>query len=174
MPGSRDANAHAGALPSYYGSCLVQYIRNSGGRHTAERLMVLSAIENFKGRFCVDDILQAVNDNGMNLSRGTVVNTITLMKEASLLLEVGQLKRRIYYQLAPKEARKNRTTRMPFTITLQCTKCGNLKNVRDRSAVAALASRHYTAFTPHGGVVTVFGLCSKCMDTKSLQKNTIK
>lgn len=159
---------------SYYHASLKQYIDECGKRHTPERHIVLDAMESFKGRFSIDALMQILGKGLDRVSRGTVVNTVQLMQRAGLLVEVGVQDRCMLYQLVPRQLRKSKIQRIPISIGMQCKNCGEVKEVRDRQAVAPLASRRYRGFVPASGIVTIYGLCEKCMDTLGFNKKLKK
>ena len=155
---------------SYYSMALEQYIADSGKRHTPERLLVLAQIEAVNGRFTISDLEQRLSQSSQTVSRGTIVNTLGVMLEAGLLIEVGVHRRNVLYQLAPRATRKGKLQRIPITISVQCKMCGAIKAVHDRQSVTPLASRRYRGFNPSAGVVTIYGLCDKCNEVNSSTK----
>lgn len=159
---------------SYYSQLLEQYVDARHLRNTPERYRVLEAIEQLKGRFTIDEVADAVSRQRYPVSRGTIVNSISLMLDAGLLLNVGQRNRSVLYQLVPRSRSKGKSPVFPLTVALQCTRCGKVKDVRDRVAVAALASKRFSGFTPTSGVVTIYGLCSTCSGVRSPRKTNSK
>lgn len=155
-------------------STLGAYIDEHKLRHTPERLSVLEAVMEKGGRFTVDEIAAEMVQRKVNVCRATVVNTLHVLEKAGLVLKVGTHGRFVLYQKAPKRSRKNMGARLPFSISLQCTECGAVREVRDRAATAALASRRFTSFTPTGGVVTIFGLCGNCKAQTNNEKTQNK
>lgn len=147
-------------------SMLNRFIERNGKRHTPERLQVLSVLESLKSTFTIDDVVTELDARKIPLSRGTVVNTVGLMKEAGLIVVVGQCNRNVLYQLTGRTPRRSKIQKFPFNIILQCLQCGLTKDIRDKAAVAGLTTRRYSAFTPVNGVVTVYGLCNKCHNSK--------
>lgn len=147
---------------SHRAMLLAQFIKENSQRSTPERFRVLECIEEIKGSFTIDDIVEKLSTEGNLISRGTVVNTVNLLKEASLVVSVGQQRRKILYQTPGKTASRGKSHGVPFNIMLQCNKCGATRNVRDQAALSAIATRRFKAFRPINGIVTIFGLCSKC------------
>lgn len=139
-----------------------RYVAEHGMRHTPERLFVLDAVLETSGRFTVDDIAARMSGSSNAVSRGTVANTLKLLVELGVVFKVGLHKRAVVYQTAPKSRRKNSRARLPIGIVMQCMQCGSTREVRDREATAALASRRYNSFFPVSGLVTIYGLCEKC------------
>ena len=145
---------------------LEHYITARGLRHTPERKIVLENLMNLAPRFTVDDVETAMDKVKARVSRGTIVNTLKLCVAAGIVLPAGNKGRFSLYQLTPlRKHRPNLRTRLPFRIFLQCTKCGNIKEIRDREATAALSSKHYNSFSPVSGLVSIYGLCTKCFET---------
>lgn len=149
---------------------LNHYIDERGMRHTPERLQVLETVLSTDGRFTVDEIYGKVAESKLSVCRSTVVNTLKMLLTLGLVLKVGQQGRFTAYQRAPRSPRKSATARVPIGINLQCTRCGEVREVRDRAATAPLASRRYKSFVPASGIATIFGLCSKCK-TQQNQEN---
>lgn len=158
--------------PSPYAVALEQYVQRHKLRRTSERFEVLEAIEQSPARFTINDVARIAVTGGCPVSRGTVVNTVELLVEAGIVMEIGRNGRDVLYQLVSRLKRKGRMSGFPMTIALQCRQCGKIKEVSDKSATAAFTSRRYSAFTPTGGVITIFGLCKKCGDDKDSPNTT--
>lgn len=156
----------ASSAPSAQVQMLEKFIKAEGLRHTRERVSVLESALVMPGRFTVDDLTEAMQRSSLAVSRATVANTLRLLERAGLVMTVGLQGRFRLYQKAPKSGSRQVQRRIPVGISVQCTACGAIKEVRDRAATAALASRRYGAFVPSAGVVTIYGLCSKC-DSKT-------
>lgn len=161
MPHTSVANSEQAAQQSI--ALLNRFIEERGLRRTREREIVLEAVASFNGaRFTINQLETLVNASKPVLSRGTIVNSMRLLEQAALILKVGVHHRNALYQAAPQAGKRSKAARMPFVISLYCTNCGEVKNVRDRAATAPLASRRYGAFRPVSGVVTIHGLCANC------------
>lgn len=150
---------------------LNRFIADKRLRRTPERELVLQAIMALKGRrFTIKELEADINADKPVLSRGTIVNSLKLMQQAGLVLKVGTQRRHTLYQASPQPRQRSKAARIPFVIALSCMACGNIKNVRDREATAALASRRYGAFMPLTGVITIHGLCADCKVQESDNK----
>ena len=146
---------------------LTQYIREQSMRDTPERHIVLEAVWNRRGRFTVDDIAADIGQTALSVSRTTVANALALLCRCGLVIKAGMSGRNVSYQKAPRVgAPRQRHSRLPFAIALQCTGCGLTKEVRDKEATAALASRRFGSFFPVSGIITIFGLCARCAEKK--------
>lgn len=140
---------------------LNRYIIENKLRRTPERITVLQHILPIRGRFTIADIVQIP---GIGVTRGTVTNAIHFFVEAGLLLKAGMRGRFVLYQVVPRTNRRQSVPRTPFVVSLQCNSCGKVKEVRDKTSVAPLATRRFGGFTPTGGVVTIYGLCQECSE----------
>lgn len=139
-------------------------------RHTPERMSVLEAVLDLNERFTIETLVHKVQQNSVKVSRGTIVNTVNLLKELGILVSGGTNRRFAIYQLAPRAKKHSINSRIPFHIHLQCNTCGGLKEVHDTTSTLALSSRRYGAFIPVGGIITIYGQCRKC-SSNSHSKN---
>lgn len=132
-------------------------------RSTAERYVVLDAIEKCQGLFTIDMVHEETSrvSPATIISRGTVVNTVRLLVEAGIVAPAGSRDRHRVYALTPAGSDRRHS---PFhvKIYMECTVCGKIKTSADRAVIAPLLAKRYKSFQPASCSVNIYGLCMTC------------
>lgn len=130
------------------------YLTANRLRRTPERYAVLDKVLETARPFGVDDIMQAVAEDGFLLSRTTVYSTLALFVKCGLI--------RLHRFGTSRSARYERESAAEGHIHLICSQCGKVKEVKDTELMATLNSRSYSAFHPAHSCLYVYGICSAC------------
>lgn len=134
-------------------SRLLHYLSQHHLRCTSERMMILRKVVELCGSFTPAFLLQSLTDDGLRLSQGTVYNTLKLLET------VGIVRKRLSDDgIDTYEA----ATRADEHLTLVCSRCGKVKELRDAQLVKLLKLRRYPSFTMSGFDLYIHGVCSRC------------
>lgn len=128
-------------------------------RKTPERFTILRRAMDMKSHFDVDTLHIALEQDGFHVSRATVYNTVELLEKAGLLRKnlFGQA-RTALYELSGENH-----------IHVVCRGCGLIQEVVDSKVSAELRSISVPRFKAENFSVTIYGICDKCRDQKTME-----
>ena len=126
----------------------LQYTRR---RRTQERTMVLDCVETLQGHFTADDVVGLLSEGKANVAVATVYSTLELLTECGILDRRHFDGRTAYYEKASSPH-----------MHLVCTRCGKIRDLRDRNIDSLVATRRFSSFVPSHYAMTVYGLCGTC------------
>lgn len=130
---------------------LTDFMKARHLRKTPERYAILDKAVELSAHFGVDQLYQAMEDEGYHVSRATVYNTL------ELLCEAGILNRHLFAtNLARYEVARG------SHLHLICRRCGSIKEIDDSSLTASLLTEDYAGFKPEYSSSSVYGLCALC------------
>lgn len=129
------------------------FLRERHLRKTPERYAILEKASGLSAHFDVDQLYNALEEEGYHVSRATVYNTL------EILCEAGILNRHIF---ATNQARYEMAR--GSHLHLICRKCGKIREVGDSSLLTRLISENYEGFYPEYSSSSVYGLCAQCSD----------
>ncbi|MBD5218807.1 MAG: transcriptional repressor [Bacteroidales bacterium] len=141
-----------------------EYLRSTRRRCTPERLMILSCAEGCGRHFTAEELSRSLEESGHHVATGTVYSTLELLVECGLAVRHRFAEQGNRYELTPSAGH----------LHLVCTHCGRIKDVRDATLAGLLKARRYTAFTPTGFALTVYGVCSACSRREKKEKSNSK
>lgn len=130
---------------------LGEYLERTHRRRTPERFMILSAAESLKRHFSVEQLCDVLAAEDTRIARATVYNTVAMLVDAGILTGRSFDGAATVYEFESEPHHH-----------LVCTRCGRVKEIRDRSLDEYLRTRRYSAFTPSQSTLTVYGVCSTC------------
>lgn len=130
----------------------IEYLRGGNHRITPERFDVLDAALEFKGHFGADDLYVKMKNNGLNVSRATIYNTLELLASCELLAKRHFGDNKTHYESSFN--RKNHDH-------LVCVNCGKIKefyNEDVQNIVDKVCDE--LGFESSGYSFTIFGKCN--------------
>ncbi len=130
------------------------YLKAHRLRRTPERYVVLDKVSEATRPFGVDEIMQAVAEEGFLLSRTTVYSTLALFVKCGIA--------RMHRFGTCRSAKYERASIADGLIHLICSQCGKVKEVKDPALMASVNNRSYSAFHPAHSCLYVYGTCSTC------------
>lgn len=133
---------------------LNRYMATHGLRRTAERYAVLDYVTGITGHFVIEDMLGAMQQGAMRVSRATVYNTIDLLVDAGILRRMTFAGSRAQYEVVQVGHANH--------LHLVCTMCGRVREVNDMSIERQLKARRYETFHPEYFALSIYGVCSRC------------
>ncbi len=139
-------------------STFTQYMLMHKLRKTPERYAILDKVMALNSHFFIDNLYEALEDDGYHVSRTTVYNTVELLIDAGLV-------RRHTFGNQPAQYEKI-TAHTSNHHHLVCTQCGKVKEVKDGDLDRMFNSRRYGAFHPAYVDLYIYGLCSRCSRKK--------
>ncbi len=130
------------------------FLKQRSLRKTPERFAILDAVMTLQGHFTVEQVVEAAGSGDMQVSRGTVYNTILL------LIDSGLVRRHRFGSHAPvyevvHGVRSNHHH-------LVCRICGKVREVSDVQIERMVKSRHFDTFHPDYYTLSIYGICSRC------------
>ncbi|MCM1354895.1 MAG: transcriptional repressor [Staphylococcus sp.] len=134
-------------------SRLLHYLSQHHLRCTSERMMILHKVMELRGSFTPAALLRSLTDDGLRLSQGTVYNTLKLLETVGIVRKRPSEDGVDTYEAA---------TRADEHLTLVCSRCGKVKELRDAQLVKLLKLRRYPSFTMNGFDLYIHGICSRC------------
>ncbi len=131
---------------------LEEYLRSHGKRCTPERFMILDSAQGMTGHFTAESLCERLLSEGKRVAVATVYSTLQLLVDCGLVrrLRINDGQATLY-----ETAQGNH-------LHLICNRCGKIKDVRDTVLAELLSNRRFTAFTPTGYCLSVYGVCSAC------------
>ena len=130
-----------------------EYLRGGNHRITPERFDVLDAALEYKGHFGADDLYVKMKNNGLNVSRATIYNTLELLALCELLAKRHFGDNKTHYESSFN--RKNHDH-------LVCVNCGKIKEFSS-DQIQDIVDKVCADldFTSSGYSFTIFGNCNK-------------
>lgn len=131
---------------------LAERLRGSGYRLTAQRQLILRAVEDL-GHATPDEVLARVRDEASAVNASTVYRTLEVLEELGLVRHAHLSDRAPTYH----------STTQPEHFHLVCRNCHRVRSV-DPGVAAELTAvlRRDHAFEADLGHLTVFGHCTDC------------
>lgn len=132
---------------------LLHYLSQHHLRCTPERRMLLGRVAELRGSFTPGKLLESLTESGFRLSQGTVYNTLRLFESAGIVRRRRTAEGVETYEFASQADEH---------LTLVCSRCGRLREVKDAELAKLLKLRRYPSFVVSGFDLYVHGLCSRC------------
>lgn len=134
---------------------LLEFLRSRGNRLTPQRVAILRAIVENDNHPSADDVYAAIRKEFPTTSLATVYKTITLLKEAGEILELG---------FGDDGSRYDGRRPKPHP-HLICTKCGAImdSDLADMDSLVQSLARSAN-FKVLSNRFDIFGLCAACQD----------
>jgi Fur family transcriptional regulator, ferric uptake regulator len=134
---------------------LAERLRGSGYRLTAQRQLILRAVEHL-GHATPDEVLAHVRDHASAVNASTVYRTLEVLEELGLVRHTHLSDRAPTYH----------STAEPEHFHLVCRNCGRIRSVDpDVAAVLTEVLRRDHGFEADLGHLAVFGHCVNCEET---------
>lgn len=137
-------------------SRLNTYLAQHHLRRTPEREMILSVVMAHNRSFTPAAINGYLLQQGLNLSKATVYNTLSLFEHAGITRRLLSDRKEIIYETIGGSARH---------ILLVCKNCGRQKEVHNSELARTINLHRFPAFSSDGFELLVHGLCSKCRNS---------
>lgn len=129
------------------------YLEGKKLRKTPERYTIFEHICAFSGHFDMDMLHTSLEDDNFHVSKATLYNTIDVLMDAGILVRHQILTQTVQYELRF------------FAETHQhliCSKCGDVREIRNQLLKANMKNIKVTRFTPEFFCLYIYGICSKC------------
>lgn len=142
---------------------LDHYLELNDHRKTPERYAILDAVYSFDGHFTLEELGDLMESRNFRVSRATLYNTMKLFIELRLVVRhrfIGQTKYEGCY--------KNEDH-----IHQVCTICGTVEEVSAPDIVSSIQNTHLYRFRKDGFTLYIYGVCSKCQQRISRQRNKL-
>lgn len=133
------------------------FLAAKGMRITHERMAIIQAIQQLDTPFGAEAVISHLATQGIGISRATVYNTLSLLRQSSLLTT----------STTPGSRQFTSAKWPPRSATLQCSGCGKTKLVRSTQLSSALSALPVGRFRPSGTNIIISGLCIKCQRATS-------
>ncbi len=130
----------------------IQFLETRKLRKTPERFAILEKIYTISHHFDIENLYEAMIENGYRVSKATVYNTIDLLVEANLVR-----KHQFGSNLAQYERAYNTNHHH-----LICMKCGKVREIKDLDLMNTLSTRKFNKFSASYYTLYVYGICSRC------------
>lgn len=130
---------------------LTDFLKNRHLRKTPERYAILEKAVALSAHFDVDQLYNAMEDDGYHVSRATLYNTL------ELLCEAGILNRHLF---ATNQARYE--VAHGSHLHLICRRCGKIREIEDSDLTTNLLSHDYPGFHAEYSSSSIYGICDEC------------
>jgi len=136
---------------------LNEYLKRQGKRQTTEREMMLEHIEHLNCHFTKSDLIE-------NFGKVKHVSTTSIYRNMALFVEAGIVTEHNFPAPEPVYELTSRASTHCHRI---CTVCGEVKEFRDTQATSAIKHHRFRAFAMHSTNIYVYGICKKCLTSKT-------
>jgi Fe2+ or Zn2+ uptake regulation protein len=135
---------------------LTTALRESGGRLTRQRRLVLEILEESSGHLDAEAIFQEAKSRGENISLATIYRSLTFLKEAGLVEE---------HRLGEDHGHFEAIHSSPH-YHFTCSRCGQVVEFRGAGITTAIQSLgRRKGFQINQVHLDLEGLCSACLQT---------
>ncbi|MDM8519349.1 transcriptional repressor [Anaerolineales bacterium HSG6] len=132
---------------------LIQELHERGCRVTAQRAIIISAIESLSAHITADEIFKAVKKNNPYISLATVYRTLDLLKEAELITESNMGGSTMHYALKTHGPHHHAVCR-------KCNQSIELPSLLFTPIIEQLKTNHN--FILEADHMVLFGICWQC------------
>lgn len=137
------------------------YLEQKKLRKTEERYTILELICALTNHFDIFTLHEKLEEQNFHVSKATLYNTIDLLVEAGLVVR---------HQITPQSVQYELRVLADTHQHLICTKCGDVREIRDQALKADMKNLKVSRFTPEYYCLYVYGICSKCTFKMRQQK----
>lgn len=131
-----------------------RYLIENKLRRTEERYTIFEHICTCSGHFDIAMFHDDLEQKGFHVSKATLYNTLEVLVEAGVVVR---------HQWMTKPAVQYELKILADThLHLICTKCGAIREIRNKTVKASMDKMKITRFTPDSYCMYVYGVCSKC------------
>ncbi len=130
---------------------LTEFLQSRHLRKTPERYAILEKAVELAAHFEVDQLYNALEEEGYHVSKATVYNTLELLVEAGILNRHNFDTNHARYEPARGSH-----------LHLICRKCGKIREIDQPSLTSGLIHQNYDGFIPEYSSSSVFGICAEC------------
>ncbi|WP_373775545.1 Fur family transcriptional regulator [Porphyromonas loveana] len=143
------------------------YVSENGLRHTQERYRILDIAYNARRVFTPEVLYELAQEEGLQVSRATVYNTLTLFERSGIVLRLPS-PGTMYQYLMTFQAEQS-----PL---LFCTQCAEFSTYYRKSVKTILAEKELRPprFTHEHAIICLYGICNKCKKSAEAQKRAIE
>lgn len=135
---------------------LRQYmVKHPRMRSSLEREHVLQIVCRFDRAFTIGDVMAAVEQGEVRISKASLYNHMLLFTEINVI-------HRLDRQFGQDKTLYVLTLGRPESMQIICQRCGRVASFRDVAIHRILRERRYTNFVPETYSLYVFGLCKIC------------
>jgi Fur family ferric uptake transcriptional regulator len=139
-----------------------EYLIAKKKRCTSERNAILDCVMSSNNHFCIEEICEQTERNGMHVALATVYNTLELLVDCGLVVR---------HHFDNKNSKYEKTQGNIGHHHLVCTSCGKIKEMRDSEIFNLLNNKRYRTFYPAYFSLTIYGICSTCHRRAGLKKS---
>lgn len=130
-----------------------RYLIEKKLRKTEERYAILKCICHISGHFDMGLLHRKLEEMNFHVSRATVYNTVDVLVDCGLVVR---------HQLAAQAVQYELRMLAETHLHLICTKCGEIRELKDAMLKRNVGSLKIPRFTPEYHALYIYGLCSKC------------
>jgi Fur family ferric uptake transcriptional regulator len=133
---------------------LATYLKDNGQRATPERVKILDEVMKGSGHFDADELYAKLRSRNINVSRGTVYNTLDILVKCGLISK---------YRFGENHSKYEKAFGRPRHDHLICLSCGDIiEFVNEKITKLQEEVCREKNFKPQNSTFQVFGICSKC------------
>lgn len=128
-------------------------LKERGLKLTKQRLQIFKEIISKRGHFEIEDFVQRLKNKGVKVSRATVYRTLSILKDAGLVVEVVKFENKTYYEVGTKEHHDH----------LICLNCGKFIEFHEDEIekIQEKVCAKYK-FKPVYHRLEIYGICENC------------
>lgn len=135
-------------------TAFTQYMSTHKLRKTPERYAILESVFDMASHFVVEMLYDKLDESGYHVSKATIYNTLLLLTDAGLVRR---------HTFAGQTTQFEKIVGITNHHHLVCSRCGNVKEIKDSEIDAMLSTRRYGSFHPIYIDLHIYGLCSRCI-----------
>jgi len=139
------------------------YLTEKKLRKTEERFTILQLICTLNGHFDIVTLHDKLEEMNFHVSKATLYNTVDLLVEAGLVVR---------HQITPLSIQYELRMLADTHQHLICTKCGEVREIRNQSLIADINNLKVKRFTTEFFSLYIYGICSKCTFKLRQQKRS--
>lgn len=128
-------------------------LKERGLKLTKQRLQIFKEIISKRGHFEIEDFVQRLKNKGVKVSRATVYRTLSILKDAGLIVEVVKFENKTYYEVGTKGHHDH----------LICLNCGKFIEFHEDEIekIQEKVCAKYK-FKPVYHRLEIYGICENC------------
>lgn len=128
-------------------------LKERGLKLTKQRLQIFKEIISKRGHFEIEDFVQRLKNKGVKVSRATVYRTLSILKDAGLVVEVVKFENKTYYEVGTKRHHDH----------LICLNCGKFIEFHEDEIekIQEKVCAKYK-FKPVYHRLEIYGICENC------------